>query len=159
MADTTPFQRARARFNVYAGMDKPVLPTNEMSAAQVLLARWVNEKVKHSLPNSVENVLGITEEMGELEEVREEMLYRKALQGVGKLAHYELNVSQKRRYSKLSEEELRALEADCVADIGIFLMNFCTSRRLDFGALLLGTAEQVTRRDWLAFPEDAHARK
>ena len=155
---TRPFQKSRARFNVYAGMDKPHLPVNEMSAAQVLVARWVNEKVKHTLPGSVENVLGVVEEFGELEEVREEMLHRRARKALGKLAHYELNLSQYRRYAKLSEEELRALEADCVADIGVFLMQFCTSRRLDFGALLIGTAEEVTGRDWLAHPEDANVK-
>jgi len=153
----TPVQKARARFNTYAGMDHPNFPTNEMSAAQVLVARWVNEKVTHSLPPTVENCLGVVEELGELEEVMDE-LHRRARAAAGKLAHYELNISQKRRYSKLTEEEIRAMEADAIADIGVFLMNFCTSRRLDFGALLIRTAEQVCGRDWKANPDNAHER-
>lgn len=140
----TPYEMSRAAFNKYAGMDEPFLPDNEVAACQVLFARWVNTKVKHTLPGSVENVLGLAEEAGELHAA------------IGKLAHLELNLSQGRRYSKLTDEQVREEAADAVADIGIFLMNYCTTRRLDFVTLLLATAKQVLQRDWLTRPDDAH---
>jgi uncharacterized secreted protein with C-terminal beta-propeller domain len=145
----TPFERSRAVFNNYAGINEPFLPSSEMSAAQVLLSRWVNQKVKHTLPGSVENVLGATEELGELMEAGREIAIR-----LGKLSHLELNLSQKRRYANFTDEQIRELEADSIADIFIFLMNLCTSRRLDAATLFLATIDEVTRkRDWVARPE------
>lgn len=139
-------------FNTYVHLDEPHLPVSEMAAAQVKLLRWVNTKVKHTIPGSIENVLGSVEELGELYEVQREIAIR-----LGKLAHFELNLSQQRRYSGYTDEQIREIEADAIADIFVFLMNLCTSRRLDAGTLFLSTVDEVTKkRDWVARPETGH---
>lgn len=144
-----PYEKSRAHFNSYAGLDAPNLPPNFLSALQVKLYRWTQTHVpKHTLPPSVENALGAVEEMGELFENR-------AMVGIGRLAHLELNISQGRRYSKLTEEEQRAKKADAIADAVVFLMNACTASRLDFGTLVADTIREVTERDWVKNPETA----
>lgn len=144
----TPFEKARQAFDNYAHLNVPHLPQGTFPAAQVALFRWVQTKVaKHTLPASVENTLGAAEEVGELHEVTA---------AIGKLCHYELNISQGRRYEGKTVEELRALKADAVADICIFLMNLCTAERIDFSTLVLATLDEVIQRDWKANPNGAH---
>lgn len=70
---------------------------------------------------------------------------------VGELAHAILKREQGIRGTP--EEHLRA-EKDAVGDIGIFLMNFATSRGLSFEQVLRNIWADVKRRDFRKFPKN-----
>lgn len=68
---------------------------------------------------------------------------------VGELAH--ANLKSKQGIRGTPEEHIAA-EKDAVGDILIYLAGYCSYREWDMIAILEETAEQVTKRDWIADP-------
>jgi NTP pyrophosphatase (non-canonical NTP hydrolase) len=63
---------------------------------------------------------------------------------VGELAHAFLKAHQGIRTS----EDHAAAERDAVADIVVYLADFCNAREIDFQATLEETWAKVRQRDW-----------
>ena len=83
-------------------------------------------------PQSIEQFLGMVEEMGELSHV-----LLKHGQGI-------------RRMDPITAAEL---EADALADLFIFMLGYAGRRQLDLEYIILKTWEKVERRDWVKDPE------
>lgn len=75
-----------------------------------------------------------------------------ALEELGELAHAHLKDAQGIR----TGEQHRAAKVDAVADVVIFLADYCTAEGIDFQAALEDTWSTVKKRDWKADPEHAH---
>ena len=88
--------------------------------------------VKHNFPNreSVDPLLGAVEELGEL-------------------AHAHLKT---RLGIRGSEETHRENAADAVADVVIFLSDYCTAMGFDLQSIMEKTWAEVRKRDWVKFP-------
>lgn len=142
------FERSRAVFNSYAGMDTPELPKEPGPALQVAHFRWSQNKVpKHTLPRAVEGVLGMMEELGEAQAALNQLMIATA-----RLSHLMLNESQGRRGYGEDIERMRKLVADGLADHGVFAHHLATAMRLDYWTLVHGTAVEVMQRDWKKNP-------
>lgn len=76
-------------------------------------------------------LLGVGEEYGELSHA-----YLKAEQGI-----------------RGTPEEHRAAKVDAVADIVIFLCDYCTAEGIDLEDAVARTWEQVRKRDWTRDPQ------
>lgn len=72
-----------------------------------------------------------------------------AVEELGELAHAHLKQAQGIRGTPA---ELEALAQDAIADIVIFLSDYCTARGFDFQALMEETWAKVKQRDWKADP-------
>lgn len=68
-----------------------------------------------------------------------------AMEELGELAHAHLKEAQKIRGSA---KEHREKAKDAVADIIIFLADYCSARRFDLQKIVEMTWAQVKRRDW-----------
>jgi NTP pyrophosphatase (non-canonical NTP hydrolase) len=135
-AERNTVKAAQLAFEEYAGMGGSDLPGDELAALQVELARWQSRNFdQHSMQQTV---LGVCEEAGEL-------------------AYCALKSSQKIRGMD-DQARFRALACDAIADCAIFLMQTATSLRLDFGALLRLTAEEVMKREWNRNPLTGESR-
>jgi len=138
-----PYQFARDTFSTYAAMDAPNLPTEnglKISALQVQLHRWhVRQFDSCTLAGKA---LGISEELGEAVD---------ALLGMascaGKISHAILKHDDGIRGMD-DELAFRKKLADAIADNTIFAIQLCTMLRLDYGALLQATVEEVIKRNW-----------
>jgi len=102
------------------------------------LKQFQREHLEWSLRNfgnqpAVNPLLGVVEEVGELSHA-----FLKQQQGIR------------------NAENLRAKEIDAVADIVIFLTDYCNRRSIDLDAALEATWTQVKARDWKANPDTAH---
>lgn len=73
------------------------------------------------------------------------------MEELGELAHAHLKQAQGIRTS----EDHEAMAKDAVADIVIFLADYCSSRGFDLEALVTETWAQVRQRDWKADPKAA----
>lgn len=71
---------------------------------------------------------------------------------VGELAHAHLKAEQGIR----NNENHEANKKDAVADIIIYLSDYCTGQGIDLEQTLKETWDQVLRRDWKAKPDTAH---
>ena len=133
-----PYELAREAFNSYCSLDEPALPPSRFSALQVKLARW-QTKMFGAQPAST-NVIGINEEIGELTE---------AVLGLacasGRVNHAVLKNMQGIRGFD-NKEKCREAISDAVADITIFIIQLCTTQRIDFETILEKTAEYVMTR-------------
>lgn len=100
-----------------------------LKTLQSELAAWT----KHNFgePPAINAFLGIVEEAGEL-------------------AHATLKKRQGIRTNEDHDENAR----DAVADIAIFLVNFCILQGWDFEDILFSTWEDVKKRDWKRYPEN-----
>ncbi len=76
-----------------------------------------------------------------------------ALEELGELAHSHIKAEQGIRGSK---EDHDAAGIDAVADILLFLMQYCSIKGWDMQDLLEGTAKEVWERDWVRFPETGY---
>lgn len=72
-----------------------------------------------------------------------------AMEELGELAHAHLKSLQKIRGSAV---EHRAKASDAVADIVIFLADYCSANGIDFQDALNVTWEMVSKRDWKRDP-------
>lgn len=75
-----------------------------------------------------------------------------AMEELGELAHAHLKAEQGIRQHENHDEAKR----DAVADVVIFLSDYCTANGIDFQDSLNETWAKVRRRDWQANPETAH---
>lgn len=102
--------------------------------SQAWRTRNFGENGDTSLGNkqSVEQLLGMVEELGEL-------------------SHVVLKFSQGIRIMDpiTAQEE----EADALGDLFIFMLGYAARRQLDLEYIILKTWEKVERRDWVADPE------
>ena len=108
-------------------------PTYDMTFRR--LQEDQREWVKHNFPDrkSYFPLLGAVEELGEL-------------------AHAHLKREQGIRGS--AEQHLTAAK-DAVADIVIFLADYCTANNFDFQEIMEETWAKVKKRDWKKNPLDA----
>ena len=135
-----PYDLARAAFDGYAALDAPLLPIQLHPQLQVRLFRWAQANFKPW--GSTENVLGVSEEMGELAEALTGLLI-----ATGRLDHTMLKHMQGiRGYG--DENHFRRQAADAVADMMIFATQLCTTLRIDMATLYQATAEEVMKREW-----------
>jgi NTP pyrophosphatase (non-canonical NTP hydrolase) len=72
-----------------------------------------------------------------------------ACEEVGELAHSILKHAQGIR-GMGDDDKYEAAAGDAIADTVIYLMQLCTSLRMDFETLVEETAKQVMKRDWKA---------
>lgn len=145
---TTPYDKARAAFNAYCGMDAPQLPEDEMSQLQVIAARWANTRIKNGTRQM--DALGAGEELGELA-----VALLGLLAATGKMQHIAMKSYQKiRGYD--DEHKCRREIADALADHAIFATQLATKFRLDYGTLYKETLKAELGddgRDWIKNPQ------
>lgn len=91
-----------------------------------------NEDTSLGNEQSVQQFLGMVEELGELSHV-----ILKHGQGI-------------RRMDPTTAAEL---EADALGDLFIFMLGYAARRQLDLEYIILKTWEKVSRRDWVANPD------
>ena len=72
-----------------------------------------------------------------------------AMEELGELAHAHLKAAQNIR----TNEDHEAAAKDAVADIVIFLADYCTSCDYDFQTVVEETWAKVKQRDWVKYPE------
>lgn len=142
------YERAKARFDEYAGFSPPVLPDNELSALQVELCRWQSREFGAVDPERC--ALGVNEELGELSDAISYLAMAQG--GAGRMSHVLLKRLQRiRGFDDL--EKTRAEVADAIGDTVIYLTQVATSFRLDFGTVVFETAKEVMHRKWRQDPE------
>lgn len=73
-----------------------------------------------------------------------------ALEELGELAHAHLKGEQGIRGEK---EKHTADAKDAVADVVIYLSDYCSQMGFDFNSIVWETWEQVKQRDWVKYPE------
>lgn len=100
------------------------LPLITLRQLQLELKPWQ----AHNFPNRqpVEPLLGVAEETGELCHAH--------LKGVQKIRH--------------TPEEVRSMKEDAVADIIVYLADYCNAEGIDLEAALFKTWSKVKQRDW-----------
>lgn len=132
----TPTELARMVFDRYAALDAPTLPSVVaepgkrdrlwLSDLQVALARWQANEFGTSTHEHL--ALGVCEESGEL--AHAVLKHAQGIRGLG------------------DPDAYREAAGDALADVAIYAIQLATALRLDFGALLLATAERVMERKW-----------
>lgn len=92
----------------------------------------IRKWTKHNFPNAQpwEPLLGLQEEVGELAHA-----YLKRHQGIRKNENHDLNIR------------------DAVADIMVYLMNFCNHEGINLQEELFKTWKKVSQRDWQKNPD------
>lgn len=71
---------------------------------------------------------------------------------VGELSHAHLKEAQGIRGTENHEENAK----DAIADIILYLIDYCNRRDFDIETILQETWDKVKQRDWKKNPEDAH---
>jgi hypothetical protein len=77
-----------------------------------------------------------------------------AVEELGELAHYYVKGFQGIRQGADAEVDIVAESQDSVADVVIFLMDFCSRSGWNFREILVSTLEKVWQRDWRNNPKD-----
>lgn len=95
-----------------------------LTILQAEVAEWSARNFPGKLPH--QPLLGLQEEVGEL-------------------AHAHLKGEQGIRHSPL---EIKAMKADAVGDIVIYLADYCEQNEIPLGAMVALTWSQVKERDW-----------
>lgn len=105
--------------------------------------------VKHNFPDRTAHgpLLGVTEELGELAECHDEPSahIQELMKVLGRLSHAHLKNEQGIRGSELKHYRDKI---DAVADIIIFLADYCTVNEIDLQTAVEKTWAQVSKRDW-----------
>lgn len=73
-----------------------------------------------------------------------------AVEELGELAHAHIKSEQGIR----TGEDHESAKMDAVADVVIFLADYCNAEGIDFQDALDCTWEMVSKRDWQAYPEN-----
>lgn len=97
---------------------------------QQQVAQWTAHNFPNKLPH--QPLLGVQEEVGEL-------------------AHAHLKMEQKIRGS---EQEHQTAKIDAVADIVIYLADYCERNGISMGRAVQDTWEKVSLRNWIDNPKD-----
>ena len=132
----TPTEKAKAKFDEYAGMDAPDLPNGkvDMSCLQVSLYRWQVRNFGSQGQDA--SFKGMVEELGELSHAL--LKHEQGIRGFDDPAKF------------------KEAAGDAIADLLVYATQLATGLRLDIGVLLQETALEVMNRDWVANPADAH---
>lgn len=84
-----------------------------------------------------------------------------AVEEIGELCHVYLKCEQNIRIGAPVEKdstvffaEIKAKKADAVADIIIYLMDYCARESIDLDYTLASTWWEVSQRDWKRFPKN-----
>lgn len=108
--------------------------------------------VQHNFPgrDAYYPLLGTAEEIGELAEAHGQasLHVTELCKSLGRLSHAHLKAVQNIRIT----EDHQANKRDAVADIVIFLADYCTANNIDFQNAIESTWAQVKQRDWQADP-------
>jgi NTP pyrophosphatase (non-canonical NTP hydrolase) len=119
----------------------------EMNALQEEIHKWREENFP--IGTDTQMALGVSEEFGELAKEEEGIL--QMLLGlpksIGKLSHGHLKQMQQIR---VNEDHWAAIK-DAVGDIVIYLMGYCSFRKLSLAECLLDTWMEVRERSWQKF--------
>jgi NTP pyrophosphatase (non-canonical NTP hydrolase) len=75
-----------------------------------------------------------------------------AMEELGELAHAHLKEAQGIRNHENHVEKAK----DAIADIVIFLADYCSARGLDFESIVQETWDKVKQRDWKKNPDTAY---
>lgn len=120
---------------------------------------WSTKNFGGKFGSGYRPLLGAVEEYGELCETMDDQTPINILLGVckvgsriGKLAHHHLKNEQGIR----NQENHEAAKKDAIADILIYLTDYCNNEGFDLEALLSETWEKVRQRDWTKNPNTAH---
>lgn len=131
LTDQDVMEQARACFDKYAAMDSPELPAGLWSRMQVEMFRWQTRNFGGA--ERFEIMAGITEEVGELAHVL--LKNKQGIRGYDDPVKYRTEAS------------------DAIGDAVMYMVQLCTILRLDFGTIVMRTAEKVQQRDWRADAE------
>ena len=96
-------------------------------------------------------LLGITEEISELyrfDPKSNHLMY--LCEVIGRLNHHHLKEAQNIRLHENHKEKIK----DCVADIIIFLSDYCNAREIDMAKTVGDVWDQVKCRDFKKFPNN-----
>jgi NTP pyrophosphatase (non-canonical NTP hydrolase) len=104
-----------------------------LSALQFNASEWSKRNFGPHYGSGYRNLLGITEEVGEL-------------------CHAQLKGEQGIRHTP---EEILELKKDAVGDILIFLCNYCDSQGIDLDECASIAWDEIKNRDWKADPLNA----
>lgn len=75
-----------------------------------------------------------------------------AMEELGELAHAHLKDEQKIR----THENHLLMKIDAIADVIIYLTDYCSNEGIDLEQALIDTWNEVKKRDWKKNPETAH---
>jgi len=115
---------------------------------QAEVDKWASYNFGADRPSD-QRILGVVEEGGELmEALLGSLLAGGLMKAFGRLSHAELKSQQGIR----TNEDRRALVEDAVADIDVYLADFCTVMGIDRQAVLEKTWSRVKARDWKKDP-------
>jgi NTP pyrophosphatase (non-canonical NTP hydrolase) len=109
--------------------------------------------VKHNFPNrgSYQPLLGAIEELSELAHVDSDSKHIiELIKSLGRLSHSHLKKEQKIRIGKNHDED----KADAVADLIIFLSDYCEANGLDLQNIVEETWKKVKTRNWKKYPKN-----
>jgi len=107
--------------------------------------------VQHNFPNRLSwmPAMGTGEEIGELAENIDSTEHLKYLMiSMGKLFHAQLKTEQGIRVSELHEDKIK----DSIADIIIFLADYCSAKGFDLESIVQTVWDEVKQRDWKKYP-------
>jgi len=106
---------------------------------------------EHNFPGRADYfpLLGAVEEIGELSENEDNKHVLELCRVLGKLAHHHLKQLQGIRGTPELHMEKKK---DAVADIVIFLADYCRGQSFDFQEIVYSTWQSVRQRDFKKFP-------
>jgi NTP pyrophosphatase (non-canonical NTP hydrolase) len=120
---------------------------------------WSTKNFGGKFGSGYRPLLGAVEEFGELCDLMGSKTPMSMLLGVckvgstiGKLAHHHLKNEQGIR----NQENHAEAKKDAIADMLIYLTDYCNNEGFDLEALLSETWEKVRQRDWKKNPDTAH---
>ena len=111
---------------------------------------WSKKNFGHKERESVDPLMGISEEYGEL--LESFMALASMGKEIGKLNHHFLKRKQGIRKTEDHEAGIR----DAMADIFIYMMDFANREGIDLQDIIVQTVMYIHRRDWVKNPDDAH---
>lgn len=109
----------------------------ELSRLQAAVSEWSRYNFGEDRP-SYRTLLGAAEELGEL-------------------CHAHLKSEQGIREG-LDPIKIKSLKADAIADIIIYLTDYCVTENIDLSHTVASTWWEVSKRDWKKFPENGNDR-
>jgi NTP pyrophosphatase (non-canonical NTP hydrolase) len=115
---------------------------------QAQVKEWADRNFDDRFP--YRPLLGATEELGELTEAAEALLFMKLTSRMGRLAHAQLKLEQGIRgdaYTHLAEAQ------DAVGDILVYLADYCNCSGFSMQTIIESVWGRVKQRNWKKDPE------